>query len=694
MNGALLALSLLAAAPAAAAPARPDRALYLEARAADQKLHASKVLSAKRTEWERVVLRYRRVVSKYPQSSYCDNALLAAGDLYRAMAVQFKTPRYNEEAVSAYKTLVSEYPSSGLGEKALFSVFELARESGDRKRLADAARAYLDTFPDAARTVEVKAAVKKSAPEKAAALPTPPPPGLAQVFNLRFWSGESSTRIVVDLEREVQLKQDRISGPDRLYVDLIGTRLHPNLTDRSFPVGNGLLEKIRIGQNRPDAVRIVLDFRDVKETSVVYLHDPTRLVIDVRGTPRPGATTTTADATKPGGDKPAPAAVPIPPPDHSALDQAAETEAVDLPGAKRAVVASAAPSPVPTPEPTPTPIASPSPLPSPTPAATPTPAPSPSPTTKPSGKDKGKKDRDRDSKAAPEAPPLPSPSPVPSPSPTPAPTREASAPQTPQANRTGSYSLARQLGLSARRIVIDPGHGGHDPGTIGHAGLQEKDLVLDVSLRLEKMLRAEPGTEVIMTRSTDAYVPLEERTAIANSKGADLFLSVHANSSRNPIARGIETYILNFALDPHAEEVAARENAISPATLKDLQGLVKAIALNSKIDESRDFATSIHEAMIARIKAGQSSIQDRGVRTAPFYVLIGANMPSILAEISFVSNPEDERLLKTPEQREKIAESLFEGIKNYLEGLNRTQPRQLTRNGPPSTVNRKGAQRR
>jgi len=283
-------------------------------------------------------------------------------------------------------------------------------------------------------------------------------------------------------------------------------------------------------------------------------------------------------------------------------------------------------------------------------------------------------------------------SPAVDPLPTPMTAAPAAASVPPPANH--GVSMARQLGLGVSRIVIDPGHGGHDPGTIGHAGLQEKDLVLDVSLRLEKMLRAEPGTEVIMTRSTDAYVPLEERTAIANSKGADLFLSVHANSSRNPIARGIETYILNFALDPHAEEVAARENAISPATLKDLQGLVKAIALNSKIDESRDFATSVHEAMIARIKAGQSGIQDRGVRTAPFYVLIGANMPSILAEISFVSNPDDEKLLKAPEHRQKIAESLFEGIRAYLEGLNRTQPRQLTRNVPPSTVLRKGAPRR
>ena len=149
-----------------------------------------------------------------------------------------------------------------------------------------------------------------------------------------------------------------------------------------------------------------------------------------------------------------------------------------------------------------------------------------------------------------------------------------------------------------------------------------------------------------MTRATDVFVPLEERTAIANSQGADLFLSIHANSSRNPTARGVETYFLSFAQDPHAEAVAARENAISPATLKDLQNLVKAITLNSKIDESRDFAASVQESMVDNLRPVSGRIQDRGVRTAPFYVLIGANMPSILAEIAFVSNPEDERLLQ------------------------------------------------
>jgi N-acetylmuramoyl-L-alanine amidase len=286
------------------------------------------------------------------------------------------------------------------------------------------------------------------------------------------------------------------------------------------------------------------------------------------------------------------------------------------------------------------------------------------------------------------------PAPAPSPSPTPAPTSLGlSAPIPPDTNRAGSYSLARQLGLGARRIVIDAGHGGHDPGTIGRAGLQEKDLVLDVAARLEAMIRQELGAEVVMTRSSDVFIPLEERTAIANAKGADLFLSVHANSSRNPTARGIETYFLNFAANPHAEAVAARENAISPATLKDLQGLVKAITLNSKIDESRDFAASIQDAMVTQLKPRFPDVLDRGVHTAPFYVLIGANMPSILAEIAFVSHPDEEKRLKTPEYRDAIARSLLKGVKAYVESLNRTQTRQLT--GPPrrTTVIDRGGRR-
>jgi N-acetylmuramoyl-L-alanine amidase len=251
-------------------------------------------------------------------------------------------------------------------------------------------------------------------------------------------------------------------------------------------------------------------------------------------------------------------------------------------------------------------------------------------------------------------------------------------PQPPEVNRAGSYSLARQLGLGARRIVIDAGHGGHDPGTIGPGGMQEKDVVLDVALRLAALVRSELGAEVVLTRPDDTFIPLEERTAIANSKGADLFLSIHANSSRNASSRGVETYFLNFAADTHAQAVAARENAISAATMKDLQHLVKAITLNSKIDESRDFAASVQEGIVGNLRREDPRLPDRGVHTAPFYVLIGANMPSVLAEIAFLSHPQEEKRLRDPEMRQSIAEGLLAGVRAYLSSLDRSGTRLTT----------------
>jgi N-acetylmuramoyl-L-alanine amidase len=259
--------------------------------------------------------------------------------------------------------------------------------------------------------------------------------------------------------------------------------------------------------------------------------------------------------------------------------------------------------------------------------------------------------------------------------PTPSPAGSASG--APARNRDGSYSLARQLGLGARRICLDAGHGGHDPGAIGRGGTQEKDITLAIVLKLEKLIRSELGADVVMTRDTDVFIPLEERTAIANSSGADLFLSVHINSARNSTGRGLETYYLSFAKSAAAEELAARENAISQATMKDLNNLVKAIATNSKIDESRDFAGIIQRSNVDVLSPSFRGVLDRGVHTAPFYVLIGANMPSILTEVGFISNPDEERWLKSDEYQEKLAESLLQGVRSYLAQLNRGQATKL-----------------
>ena len=243
-------------------------------------------------------------------------------------------------------------------------------------------------------------------------------------------------------------------------------------------------------------------------------------------------------------------------------------------------------------------------------------------------------------------------------------------PAAPVSNSNGKFSLSRQLGLGVSRVVIDAGHGGHDPGAHGN-GITESELTLDVALRLQKLLQEKEGVEVVMTRDTDVFIPLEERTAIANREGADLFLSIHANASRNPAARGIETYFLNFAMNPEAEAVAARENTTSAQPMHNLPDIVKAIALNNKINESRDLAETVQKAMAKRLSTRNKTLRDLGVKQAPFVVLIGAVMPSVLAEISFVTNKQDGTLLKTPAYRQQIAQSLFDAIQNYQQGLKR-----------------------
>jgi N-acetylmuramoyl-L-alanine amidase len=227
--------------------------------------------------------------------------------------------------------------------------------------------------------------------------------------------------------------------------------------------------------------------------------------------------------------------------------------------------------------------------------------------------------------------------------------------------------MTRQLGLGASKIVIDPGHGGRDPGALG-AGVSEAEVVLDVALRLEKLLRA-AGVEVVLTRRTDEYVPLEERPAIAIREQADLFLSIHANASRSHSVRGVESYFLNFSTDPAAEEVAARENAATNRTIKNLPDILRAITLNNKLDESRSFAAVIQRAMAAQLSGANSGIRNLGVKQAPFVVLIGADMPSVLVEIAFITNPQEGHLLKSAAFRQRIAQALFDAIRGYQKSL-------------------------
>jgi len=241
-------------------------------------------------------------------------------------------------------------------------------------------------------------------------------------------------------------------------------------------------------------------------------------------------------------------------------------------------------------------------------------------------------------------------------------------PDTPASTRDGDYSLSRQLGLSVSRIVIDAGHGGHDPGARAN-GLIEKELVLDIARRLETLLTEHPGVSVVLTRGSDQFVALEERTAIANREGADLFLSIHANSSPRSSTRGIETYVLNFATNAEAEAVAARENASSTRAMGTLPELVKTIALNDKLAESRELATMVQTALVRSLRTQSTGVKDLGVKQAPFVVLIGAEMPSVLAEISFLTNKPEADLLKQSSYRQRIAQALHDAVVKYQSSL-------------------------
>ena len=474
-----------------------------------------------------------------------------------------------------------------------------------------------------------------------ASISPPPAKGpLPLVTGVRHWSTPDYTRVAIDVDTEVKYEAGRIPSPDRIFFDLYNTKLAPELMGKSFDVNDGFLRKVRVAQYQRGLTRVVLEVDEVADYSAFLLPNPYRLIIDIHGK-KPASQIAANPAPSKSADNPN--ASPAPTKAEVAKPNAPELKATDKP----------------TTSPTFQTVA---------PRAEETKSngkvvvddnAEAKSATEPKANAQSKSDDEGASK----------------PAPTNADKRhkkdQLAGVTTREAKPTslGERSLVRALGLKIGRIVVDAGHGGHDTGTIGPSGFKEKDLVLDVSLRLGKLLENKMGAEVVFTRDDDTFVPLETRTAIANQNQADLFISVHANSSDDPGARGVETYYLNFTSSADALEVAARENAVSEKSIHELQDLVKKIALKDKIDESKEFASNVQSALYSGLNAKGGGPRNRGIKKAPFVVLIGANMPSILAEISFVSNPNDERKLQKPDYRQKIAESLYRGIAKYVGGL-------------------------
>jgi len=227
-------------------------------------------------------------------------------------------------------------------------------------------------------------------------------------------------------------------------------------------------------------------------------------------------------------------------------------------------------------------------------------------------------------------------------------------------------TLAQQLGLKIKTIVIDPGHGGHDPGAIGKKGLQEKDVTLKIGKGLKEALERDFKADIILTRGDDTFVPLEERTAIANTKGADLFISIHANASHNREASGVETYYLSLTSDEEAIRVAARENAVSTKRMSDLQYILNDLMRTAKVNESSRLASHIQDSLVSTLNGRYQGVKGNGVKQAPFYVLVGAQMPCVLVEVSYISNPKEEARLKDDGYLKGIVDGITEGVKGYI----------------------------
>jgi N-acetylmuramoyl-L-alanine amidase len=508
------------------------------------------------TQVSQVMTSFESIVRRFPTSGYADNALWQAASLADVAYQRLNRPQDRDRALKLYRWLIEEYPSSSFVKQANVKVSSLGKT----------------TMPSITPAPPM--------PQETAA-PSATSPAKATLSSIQRVILPGSVRVTIELDKEVAYREERLSGPSRLFFDLKNVQLTPALMDKVLTYGSDVVSKIRVGRHPDNTVRVVLDLEDVSRYSVFTLYSPFRLVIDAERAASRSATLVV----------PAPSVTPPPPPPPVELQRTA------IPPSEPIIPV------VETLEPPP---------------------------------------------ALPSTPTV--------------------SPSTPAANAAGGFSIARQLGLSVSRIVIDPGHGGKDPGTVAK-GLSEAALTLDVALRLEKLLQKELGVEVILTRRTDVFIPLEERTAIANRHNADLFLSIHANSSRNGDAKGIETYFLSFASSPEAEAVAARENSASEREMHQLPDIIKAITLNNKLDESRDLAGMVQESLVTNLKKSNKDVRSRGVKKAPFVVLIGAAMPSVLAEISFITNKQELQLLKTGSYKDKIAQSLYTAVLRYRRSL-------------------------
>jgi len=507
--------------------------------------------------WEIIARAFYSIDRDYPNSPKAPNSLFLSGKMYEEMGERFNSQKDFDKSVEISRKFVRKYPYSNLADDAQLRVARIVEKEsksdayieydklvtdfpkGDMRTVALNKRQELAPFKPAKKAPVYKPRAKGQASTSRN--------GLTKVSQIRHWSTDDYTRVVIHLDKDSTytsrlLKPDPQYGtPPRLFVDIEGATVDKNLYVE--PIKKGLLEQIKFARNTKDTVRVVLYIESFDDYKVFALKDPYRIVMDIEGSgKKSGGYYATGNNTDRYGYK-------------SGLPE------------------------------------------------------------------------DRVS------------------------------------------SLSEALGLKIRTVVIDAGHGGHDPGAIGPSGLKEKEVNLRIAKALKKKLDTEGKqfgiTKVYLTRSTDKFIPLEERTGIAKKLGADLFISIHCNAARNRQAYGIETYILSLTNDQRSLAVAARENATTSISRSDMANVLKQYLLGAKIEESQRFAGHVQSSVVKNVSTKYPPTINKGVKKAPFIVLIGADIPSILVETSFITNPRDEKRLKSNAYINEIADGIFVGVKRY-----------------------------
>ena len=612
-------------------------------------LHERPLEERSATDYRAALEAYGQVMRLNTDNYYSAESLARRAELQREMADATGDSALYQQAIESYRRVITDHPQSAFVGDALVNIAQIYEES--LQDLDGAAKAYRELasyFPDSVLAREARAVLARfesqlghrpldvmvSAERIRARNLSDEVTGSPRLTNVRSFSGPDYTRVVIDLSDQTQYVERR-EGNNRLSIQLSNALVSSSLIGRRFIVGeSSLLKRIRVYEGNaaqanesteraPGAqagaasgVQVEIEVSSLADYSMFRLSEPERIVIDIHAAgvvAKSGAPAATAlrDTAAP-RDAAARAAAPV---NGSSVvaGEPASARPVDEPQSKAGRMAAA-------------------------------------------GKNA--------MLALPEIsdPILPM---------SPADSRNAASASASAANALAAKIDARAAESVIKRIVIDPGHGGHDTGTISSGGMREKDLVLDVARRLRAYVKHNyPDVEVIMTRDSDRFVALEERTAIANSRRADLFISVHANASQSRVASGVETYFLSPDRAPSEDmQTAARENARIAAekSAEKAQPVVASVTVGNRVAESRELARYIQAGLVRGIGAASPrTAMNRGVKHAAFVVLLGASMPSVLAEVSFLSNPKDEALLQTSQFRERIAASLFAGLNAYL----------------------------